>query len=814
MATLPTTTVLADPRLDVARQACARIAPTWPLDRFIAVNPFWPLVDRPYDEVAAEVLALSGARMHMPAAWYDQALRGHTPEAPPEPVDRGFRPRARLVELVDDTRDPSREADWSGFIVRSISQHCASVFDGGQAQVRPAGDAGLYARWRKQAQVDLEPVLLMGCGGYRAAVASLPHDPEALILEALDALRVPEAELERYLAALLMDVNGWASWCAYLGFQAGLAGEEDPSLLELLAIRLAWDLLLLRTGGPELHVRWERAIASWPTTDAQADAWVARVHPLQEQLDAAWRDALHAWLPDALAVPAPQTAPDVQAAFCIDVRSEVFRRALEAQDDGIETIGFAGFFGIPVDYTPVGVERPTALLPGLLAPSLRVTDTGVDDTVADRRRRRLDLGQTWKGFKTGSISSFAFVDALGPLFAGRLLTDSLDRARPGARSERAGLSARAHAHRKPRITHDVNGTPLTVEARADLASGMLRAMGLVHRFGRLIALVGHGSQTRNNPHAAGLDCGACCGQSGEVNARAAAALLNDPAIRATLAERGQVVPETTCFVPGLHDTTTDEVHLFDLDEVPSSHDADLAALLDQLREAGVRCRRERAARLGVADLDDDDLRAEVTRRATSWAQVQPEWGLADNAAFIIAPRWRTRGLSLEGRAFLHDYHPDQDPGFAILEGILTAPLLVTHWINQQYNASTTDPVRYGSGNKVLHNVVGGHVGVFEGNGGDLRIGLPRQCVHDGERFMHTPQRIAAYVEAPTAAIDAILAKHEIVRNLVHNGWIHLLQLDPEDGAVRQRTTEGWRTVVSETAGRRAPTPPAQSARQR
>jgi len=26
---------------ETAERACARIAPTWPLDRFIAVNPFW-----------------------------------------------------------------------------------------------------------------------------------------------------------------------------------------------------------------------------------------------------------------------------------------------------------------------------------------------------------------------------------------------------------------------------------------------------------------------------------------------------------------------------------------------------------------------------------------------------------------------------------------------------------------------------------------------------------------------------------------------------------------------------------------------------
>ncbi len=63
---------------------------------------------------------------------------------------------------------------------------------------------------------------------------------------------------------------------------------------------------------------------------------------------------------------------------------------------------------------------------------------------------------------------------------------------------------------------------------------------------------------------------------------------------------------------------------------------------------------------------------------------------------------------------------------------MTAPMVVTNWINLQYHASTVDNRRYGSGNKVLHNVVGGRLGVFEGNGGDLRIGLPLQSLHDGQ----------------------------------------------------------------------------------
>ncbi len=46
---------------EAADRACSRIAPTWPLDRFIAVNPFWGRIDKRLPLVAAELAALSGA---------------------------------------------------------------------------------------------------------------------------------------------------------------------------------------------------------------------------------------------------------------------------------------------------------------------------------------------------------------------------------------------------------------------------------------------------------------------------------------------------------------------------------------------------------------------------------------------------------------------------------------------------------------------------------------------------------------------------------------------------------------------------------
>jgi hypothetical protein len=171
--------------------------------------------------------------------------------------------------------------------------------------------------------------------------------------------------------------------------------------------------------------------------------------------------------------------------------------------------------------------------------------------------------------------------------------------------------------------------------------------------------------------------------------------------------------------------------------------------------------------------------------------VRPEWGLARNAAFVIAPRARTRGLSLDGRSFLHEYRWENDTGFGVLELILTAPMVVTNWINLQYHASTVDPTRFGSGDKVLHNVAGGNVGVFEGAGGDLRIGLALQSVHDGADWVHEPLRLSVFVEAPATAIDGILGKHAVVRQLVEHGWLHLFRIDPADGQVYRRNVGGW-----------------------
>jgi uncharacterized protein YbcC (UPF0753/DUF2309 family) len=143
---------------------------------------------------------------------------------------------------------------------------------------------------------------------------------------------------------------------------------------------------------------------------------------------------------------------------------------------------------------------------------------------------------------------------------------------------------------------------------------------------------------------------------------------------------------------------------------------------------------------------------------------------------------------LEGQAFLHDYVWRRDDGFKVLELILTAPVVVASWISLQYFGSSVAPSLFGAGNKLLHNV-GGGFGVVEGNGGNLRAGLPWQSVHDGEGFLHEPLRMTVAIEAPKDAITEILTRHAHVRALFDNGWLSLLSLD-DNGQIAWRYVGG------------------------
>ncbi|AWL13453.1 UPF0753 protein [Saliniradius amylolyticus] len=793
------------PILIAAQQACDLIAPVWPLDQFIAVNPWWSHSDQPLEDCIATLTARGRVSGLMPPDYYSQLWRqGHikrphlqhvinqspdadfTPETLLEALEQ--QPKTYKTPLMTDTIDQHRNLvrlmPWQEEVTHQISQFCGAFFDRGQASWKPHQNESLYAAWRHTLIGDKGIGLLMAEPDIYHTFRTLPESPIALLETALEELAVPEADWLVYCHSLLLSVKGWAAWCSYLGWQADLKGDQDDHSLQLLCIRLAWELILFRHyDDKQARQRFLQHLAK--------DQWRQQSARQQQQALWLWQEAMeYAFQSQLIAKlnntpekkPAP--APKLQAAFCIDVRSEVYRRHLEAQNDDIQTIGFAGFFGLPVNYKPNETPYVRPQLPGLLAPQYTV---GHREMRSDEHKQR--LLQSWRQFKKGAPSAFTFVESAGLFYAYKLLKKTLF---PG-HGDNHPINGCTQVS-PPQLLHRCNSDQtIELSEKVQLAESILTGLGLLENFAPVVLLVGHGSQSHNNPHAAALDCGACCGQTGEVNSRALAHLLNDSQVRDELSNKGWAIPDTTCFVPALHNTTTDEVSLFDQQHYPQLDHKLITEIRSWLDRASAGCRLERMHSFDHKVTHSDKQVRALIKRSYDWSQVRPEWGLANNACFIIAPRSRTAAINLEGRSFLHDYNAAKDPDFSLLELILTAPMLVTHWINFQYYASVVDNPNYGSGNKVLHNVVGGNIGVFEGNGGDLRTGLSLQSLHDGNQWMHQPLRLSVFVQAPQDAIDRILEKHPHVRQLVDNQWLYLFSLGEQ---IEQRTKAGWQAMPS------------------
>ncbi|MEM9425693.1 MAG: DUF2309 domain-containing protein [Pseudomonadota bacterium] len=760
--------------LKAAEAAARAIPPAFPLDATVAVNPFLGQTGEDLATASARLARVAGVEATRTGSDFAEALAsGHITDqdlvdalaasaAPNKPKDVTALKACTTTQVaasaamptVADLAAKATGTDWPSVIEKTINLWAGGYFDRGQALWSPRPGEGAFAGWRAWAMHDLTPEIA-GLEGFSAFVVDAPDTAERAIVRASDALGLTETSAETAFHRLYMDLGGWSQHARWVLWQAELAGDTDATLAELLAIRLIWEEALL-AHIPEIADAWADTVAAHAHPVAATDHQVA-LAILQDAADRAHQRRLIEALDGATE---KEERPFLQAAFCIDVRSEVFRRALESVDPSIETIGFAGFFGLPLAHKAQGSDVVQKHLPVLLNPGVETTSHGdeaseLDVRIAARATR------AWGRFRQAAVSSFAFVEAAGPIYAGKLVRDALGLSDNGAPHEPA-----------PQV---VGG--MTAEAKADTAAAVLGAMSLTKGHAKIVLLLGHGGHVTNNPHESGYHCGACGGYTGEVSARLLAALLNDPETREGLKAKGMPLPEDTLFVAGLHNTTTDDITIYDTDTKKD----DLKTVRRWLDQAGRIARAERSPKLPGSTADT------VAARALNWAEVRPEWGLAGCAAFIAGPRTATAGKDLGGRAFLHSYNWKDDEGFGTLELIITAPVVVASWISLQYYGSSVAPDVFGGGNKLIHNVVGG-IGVIEGNSGRLRPGLPWQAVYDGETLMHEPLRLSVMIEAPREAIADVLERHPDVRALFDNGWLHLFTL--KDGRVDARYRPG------------------------
>lgn len=445
-----------------------------------------------------------------------------------------------------------------------------------------------------------------------------------------------------------------------------------------------------------------------------------------------------------------------QWVFCIDVRSEGYRRHLEATGP-YETFGFAGFFGIAYELIDPNQGKHSFQCPALIEPSLRIemiqaTQSLYQDAIAmfvhsvDQNRK-------------STLTSFALYEMLGPYFMPLIALKNMA-IQPLAWVQRRCLKYTKQSE-KSSVSYQIEH--INIERMCEVAKNFLTGVGLRNHFSPIVVICGHHASTSNNPYQAALDCGACGGNSGSSNAIIICDILNKPEVRKALQTHGIRIPEKTHFIAAVHNTTTDTI---DWHGPKQSVDSGIDAMLKEIQQDAIKAshalRQERMKRLPGPHTP--------WNRSRHWAELVPEWGLANNAAIIIGPRKLSQSFDLNQRVFLHSYNHEDDQDGSVLESIMLGPMIVAHWINSQYYFSTVEPKHFGAGNKAIHNILP-MVGVMEGNQSDLKYGLPLQSISYQNRLMHDPMRLCVIIDAPQSQINAIISKHEQLEKLVIGRWL-------------------------------------------
>jgi uncharacterized protein YbcC (UPF0753/DUF2309 family) len=772
----PDTTL--DDHIDAAAEAVGSV---WPLHSFVTANPLEGYEDRSFEAAVAEAAETLDADPYpdpetFRRAWADgrideELIRSELREHGYDDDPQATLDRMHTAEY-DDARtrtDDTRATTAADRVDAVLGKWLAAFLEQGTAAwPMPNREAGFYEAFREVAAHD-------SAIPDREAVADLPADPQETIRE-----RLAEYPVDRWTEILEHHLTALPGWVGFVKRQAadGEAsawGSAHPiTLADYLAARLA------------LTAAFDAPVA--PPADS-ADSAADDQLPLRCAWVRAWEATYRSELVDAVADASPAVEegeggrPDAQLVFCIDTRSEIIRRHVEAAGD-YETHGYAGFFGVPMRYEGYDEDVTVDACPPIVDAQHRIADQPAENSerrnAHDRWRSILGgIRGALKDLRSNAATAFSFVESAGAGYGSALAARTLFPERVFDLLDRTDERVPdPHEFCEPTLERDpaADGdlpAGLALDERVEYAATAVELLG-IEEFARVVAFVGHASHTTNNPFDSSLDCGACAGNPGGPNARVLAAICNDPAVRERLRQRGIDVPDDTVFVAGEHETTTDEVTLFDGD-VPESHAEDLRRLREDLATARAGAAAERADDMGA---DPDRGVRETERRAADWAETRPEWGLAGNAGFVIGPRDLTADLDLDGRSLLHSYDWRTDPDGEALAAILTGPMVVTQQINAQYYFATVDPAAFGGGSKVTHNPVG-NVGVYQGNGGDLMSGLPKQSLvgPDGDPY-HQPLRLSTVVHAPVERVTEILAEHEDVAELLDNDWLWLTVVDP------------------------------------
>ncbi|MFH6767099.1 DUF2309 domain-containing protein [Gaetbulibacter aquiaggeris] len=746
-------------------EASKVIGKTWPLYTFVASNPLSGYENVPFQEAVSIANRHFNANAFPAAALYRQAwekgdINQEVLVALLQENGLSESPEYYLQQL--ESQSSTEALNDNHEVDRIMAKWLAAYMDEGLAEWEmPFKTEGFYAAWRHLAIYDSELGITY--------LKDIPKNSE----EALEQI-LKEYSKSDYAKIFTYHLAALPGWTGYINYRTESNSEWNKdypiSLMDYLAARL-WtakklnvpmlpknDIETSNSIVPQLQYIWLKA---WEKT------WQNQLVKTFEQEAKATKSL------------SEHEVPEAQMVFCIDTRSELIRRHVESKGH-YETYGYAGFFGIAMDYENLndGITRKSC--PPIVSSAYKVCETAQLNKekrflTFEKKNEILKFGDYFlKRMKNMLPSAFGYVEGSGLYYGLSLIARTLIPGKMYQINERnaSKMETICQPEINKLVNEDLVASGIPLNEKAGIVKSAFDLMGW-KQFAPLVLFVGHRSHTANNPFSSSLDCGACAASPGRHNARMLAKLANLAEVREVLAEvHGIKIPKNTIFIGAEHNTTTDDIVLFD-SEVPVSHKQLVQNLKSNLLKAQITATQDRL------DVKTSSI-SSAQHKANNWGETRPEWGLAKNAGFIVGPRSLTKNTNLENRCFLHSYDWELDINGKALEGIMQGPMVVTQWINNHYYFSTVDNNMYGGGSKITHNITG-NFAVVQGNGGDLKMGLPLQSLFQSDDAMyHAPLRLSVMIQAPVNRVSEILARNGNLKTLLDNEWIYLMVMDPTD----------------------------------
>ncbi|GMA58227.1 hypothetical protein GCM10025858_27300 [Alicyclobacillus sacchari] len=441
---------LQDRVLAWVTQAMDVVVPQWPLPVFVARHPWMHLEHMSFADAlslledmqdvqlrpALSVIQSAVERGDIALPIFEQRLRAWVDEHVPPSLTARLEPVLRALIWEEESESAVPEYVWafanevvaageaplssrkvvvhsneSGHVRSRLAQQtikwCKLFLDAGQAGWRlPGTQDGLYKAWRHLILRD--PALTRT---ERRRLADWPTDSVEAIAFAIKMLALEEHEAVAYLRAHLAALPGWVGMLSWRGREEGC---EIELVVDYLALRVSLEWALYGLTGADaaitvnddvtkdvalslaaLHRYGGMTRSSWRnvpiSTRTELLAIVdrfRRVERWQLWLEA-WEDTQAQRMAAACKVPTDELTEAVaaQLLFCIDVRSEPFRRNLEASGP-FATYGCAGFFNLPIKTRHLDCSYAHPSCPAIVTPTVELRESLVEPSLIAYRRRQ------------------------------------------------------------------------------------------------------------------------------------------------------------------------------------------------------------------------------------------------------------------------------------------------------------------------------------------------------------------------------------------------------------------------------------------